>query len=162
MLCLKLWKIVKEFFRHYFILISSKCRQLQGSSSDSLMPLDRTGASSQTMYRLALPRLLKFLQVILNLLDPFRSSSTTISAPLRKTSIATSRSFSSTASDVCDKLPVHVSSASTLPVFRRQAPFLAFIPSCLLWMHYTDHRSRNLLQYHVVYLARSSPASTIS
>ena len=72
-----------------------------------------------------------------------RSSSTTISAPLRKTSIATSRSSSSTASDVWDKLPVHVSSASTLPVFRRQA---LFILSCLPWIQYTDHQSRNLSQ----------------
>ena len=62
-----------------------------------------------------------------------------------------SRSFSSTASDVWDKLPVHVSSASTLPVFSRQTPF---IPSCLSSIHYTDHQSWNLLQYHFVYLYR--------
>ena len=47
------------------------------------------------------------------------SSSLTISAPLRKTSMATSKSFSSTASQVWKKLPPHISSASTLPVFRR-------------------------------------------
>ena len=46
------------------------------------------------------------------------SSSITISAPLRKTSMATSKSFSSTASRVWNRLPTHVSSASTLPVFR--------------------------------------------
>ena len=46
-------------------------------------------------------------------------SSLTISAPLRETSIATSKSFSSTASHVWNKLPTHVSSALTLPVFRR-------------------------------------------
>ena len=47
------------------------------------------------------------------------SSSITISAPFRKTSMATSKSFSSTASRVWNKLPTHVSSALTLPVFRR-------------------------------------------
>ena len=47
------------------------------------------------------------------------SSSITISAPFRKTSVATSKSFSSTASQVWNKLPTHVSSALTLPVFRR-------------------------------------------
>ena len=46
-------------------------------------------------------------------------SSITISAPLRKTSMAISKSFSSTASQVWNMLPVHISSALTLPVFRR-------------------------------------------
>ena len=47
------------------------------------------------------------------------SSSITISAPFRKTSMATSKSFSSTASRVWNKLLSHVSSALALPVFRR-------------------------------------------
>ena len=46
------------------------------------------------------------------------SSSITISAPFRKTSMATSKSFSSTPSLVWNKLPTHVSSALKLPVFR--------------------------------------------
>ena len=112
------------------------------------------GQAPRPFHRLALSRLLQLFWVILYLLDHF---CTTISAPLRK--IATSKSFSSTASHVWDELPVRVSSALTLPVFRRQAPF---IPSCLPWIHYTDHQSRNLLQYHVVHLTRSSPAPTIS
>ena len=47
------------------------------------------------------------------------SSSITISAPFRRISIATSKSFSPTASRVWNKLSTHVSSALTLPVFRR-------------------------------------------
>ena len=47
------------------------------------------------------------------------SFSITISALLRRTSIANSKPFSSTASCVWNKLPTHVSSALTLPVFRK-------------------------------------------
>ena len=47
------------------------------------------------------------------------STSITISAPMRKTSMATSKSFLSTASRVWNRLPIHVSSALTLLVFRR-------------------------------------------
>ena len=47
------------------------------------------------------------------------SSFIAISAPLRKTPMATSKSFSSTASRVWNNLPTNVSSASTLSVFRR-------------------------------------------
>ena len=47
------------------------------------------------------------------------SPSIKISAPLRKTPMATSKSFSSTASQVWNKLPTHISSAFILPVFRR-------------------------------------------
>jgi hypothetical protein len=51
---------------------------------------------------------------------PLRSSgSVTISAPLRKTSMVSSKSFSSAASTVWNKLPGHLSSVKTLPVFRR-------------------------------------------
>ena len=148
-----------------FILISSKRRQLQGTKSlwitdpAGALPLDPIGASSQTILQARSTTLAQILPSYIIPSRSFRSSSTVISAPLRKTSIATSRSFSSTACDVWDKLPVHVSSASKLPVFRRQAPF---IPSCRPWIHYTDHQSRNLLQYHVVHLTRSNPAPTIS
>ena len=45
--------------------------------------------------------------------------------PLRKTSLATSRSFSSTASGIWNNLPVHVSSAST--VFRRNLKHHLFL-----------------------------------
>ena len=55
------------------------------------------------------------------------SSPITISAPLRKTSMAISKSFSSTASRVWNKLPTHVSSALTLPVFRRHLKHNFFI-----------------------------------
>ena len=151
-----------------FILISSKCRHLQGTSS--LWPPDQGlcpwtprsqwGREVQTI--LQAPRATTLARILPSYIIPprsLRSSSTAISAPLRKTSLATSRSFSSTASDVWDDLLVHVSSASTLPVFRRQTPFIL---SCLPWIHYTDHQSRNLLQYHVVLLTRSSPEPTIS
>ena len=64
-----------------------------------------------------------YLAQILPIYTPSRSlrssSSITISAPLRKTSMATSKSFSSTASRVWNRLPTHVSSASTLPVSRK-------------------------------------------
>ena len=49
------------------------------------------------------------------------------SAPLRKTSMATSKSFSSTASQVWNKLPAHISSALTLPVFRRHLKHHLFL-----------------------------------
>ena len=52
------------------------------------------------------------------------SSSITISAPLRKTSMATSKSFSSTASQVWNN---HISSALTLPVFRRHLKHHLFL-----------------------------------
>ena len=55
------------------------------------------------------------------------SSSIAISAPLRKTSMATSKSFSSTASQVWNKLPTHISSALTLPVFRRHLKHHLFL-----------------------------------
>ena len=55
------------------------------------------------------------------------SSSITISAPLRKTSMATSKSFSSTASRVWNKLPAFISSALTLPVFRRHLKHHLFL-----------------------------------
>ena len=86
------------------------------------------------------------------------SSSITISAPFRKTSMATSKSFSSTASRVWNKLPTHVSSALTLPVFRRH-PKAPLFPWCLPWLHCTNHQNR---RYHAVHLTRSSPAPTIS
>ena len=55
------------------------------------------------------------------------SSPVTISAPLRKTTIATSKSFSFTASRVWNKLPTHVSSALTLSVFRRNLKHYFFL-----------------------------------
>ena len=143
---------------HTFILISSR-GQSPLNPWPGALPLDLTGASSQTILQARSTTLAQIPPSYIIPSRSLRSSSTTISTPLRKTSIATSRSFSSTASDVWDKVPVHVSSASTLPVFRRQAPF---IPSCLPWIQYTDHQSRNLLQYHVVHLTRSSPVPTIS
>ena len=60
------------------------------------------------------------------------SSSITISAPLRKT-LATSKSFSFTASHVWNKLPTHVSSALTRHCLRfqkaSQAPFFPCMPT---------------------------------
>ena len=69
------------------------------------------------------------------------SPSITISAPLRKTSMATSKSFSSTASQVWNKLPTHISSALTLPVFRRQASQAPFVPWCIPGFHCTNHQN---------------------
>ena len=47
------------------------------------------------------------------------SASTTISVPLRKTSMVSSKSFSSVASNMWNKLPGHLSSVATLPAFRK-------------------------------------------
>ena len=47
------------------------------------------------------------------------SSSLSICVPLRKTSMATSRSFSSVAPKIWNALPGHLSSIPTLPAFRR-------------------------------------------
>ena len=47
------------------------------------------------------------------------SSSLSICVPLRKTSMVTSRSFSSVASKIWNTLPGHLSSIPTLPTFRR-------------------------------------------
>ena len=51
---------------------------------------------------------------------PLRSSSClSICVPLRKTTMAASKSFSSTASNIWNALPNHLSSIPTLPAFRR-------------------------------------------
>ena len=47
------------------------------------------------------------------------SSSLSICVPTRKTTMAASKSFSYVASGIWNALPKHLSSASTLPVFRR-------------------------------------------
>ena len=47
------------------------------------------------------------------------SSSLSICVPTRKTTMAASKSFSSVASGIWNALPNHLSSAPTLPVFRR-------------------------------------------
>ena len=84
-------------------------------------------ASSQTILQARSTTLAQILPSYIIPSRSFWSSSTTISAPVRKTSIATSRSFSSTTSDVWDyKLPTHVSSVSTPQVFRRQTPFIYY------------------------------------
>ena len=49
-----------------------------------------------------------------------RSSSLSISIPLRKTAMARSKSFSSVASETWNKLPCHLSSISALPAFRKR------------------------------------------
>ena len=60
-----------------------------------------------------------YLAEILPRYTPSRSSaSTIISAPLRKTSMAFSKSFSSVASNIWNKLPGHLSSVPALPAFR--------------------------------------------
>ena len=52
---------------------------------------------------------------------PLRSSSSlSICVPSRKTAMARSKSFSSVASDIWNKLPCHLSSISTLPAFRKR------------------------------------------
>ena len=72
------------------------------------------------------------------------SSSITISAPLRKTSMATSKSFSSTASQVWNKLPTHISSALT-------CLFSEGISGTICsWMHtrVSMHQPSNLIVSH--------------
>ena len=125
------------------------------------LPLEPTGASSQTILQACSTPL---AQILPNNIIPSRSLRSPLQpnlATLRKTSISTSRSFSSTASDVWDELPVHVSTASTLPVFRRQAPlFYSFIPT--LDSLHRPSKSEFITVYHVVHLTRSSPVPTIS
>ena len=48
------------------------------------------------------------------------SSSLSICVPSRKTAMARSKSFSSVASDIWNKLPCHLSSISALPAFRKR------------------------------------------
>ena len=55
------------------------------------------------------------------------SASTTISVPLRKTSMVFSKSFSSVASNIWNKLPGHLSSVSTLPAFRKHLKYHLFL-----------------------------------
>ena len=87
-LCWGQMKIVKEFFRHYFILISSICSHLQVTWSlwipeQGLFVWTPLRQAPRPFFRLALPRLLKFFQVILYLFDHSGPrSSPTISAPL--------------------------------------------------------------------------------
>ena len=151
MLCLKSWKMTASILQAFIYshnFISTTCCQPQGTSSFWILdqggasPLDPTVASSKTTladslyhacsnssklyYTFSITPVL-FYNHICTIEEHFN-------IPFR--------SFLSTASDVWDKLPVHVSSSSTLPVFRRLAPF---IPSCLPWIHYTDHQSRNVL-----------------
>ena len=55
------------------------------------------------------------------------SASTTISVPLRKTSMVFSKSFSSVASNIWNKLPGHLSSAPTLLAFRKHLKYHLFL-----------------------------------
>ena len=55
------------------------------------------------------------------------SGSTTISGPLRKTSMASLKSFSSVASSFWNKLPGLLSSVQTLPVFRKHLKHHLFL-----------------------------------
>ena len=122
------------------------------------LPLDLTGASSQTVLQARSTH----AQIILNYIIPSQSLRSSFIATLsRKTSITTLRSFLSTASDVWDKLPVDpcflcFDAAS----FQKASTICSFMP--IPWIHYTDHQNRNLLQYHVIHLTRSSSAPTIS
>ena len=55
------------------------------------------------------------------------SASTTISVPLRKTSMVFSKSFSSVASNIWNLLPGHLSSAPTLLAFRKHLKYHLFL-----------------------------------
>ena len=55
------------------------------------------------------------------------SDSTTISVPLRKTSMVFSKSFSSVASNIWNKLPGNLSSLPTLPAFRKHLKYYLFL-----------------------------------
>ena len=97
-------------------------RQFWSACTGSLFAIESISKLTQLLSRYStttsLFTLLKFFQDT-HLHDHSGSSSVTISAPFRKTSMVTSKSFSSTASRVWNKLPTHVSFALTLPVFRR-------------------------------------------
>ena len=73
-----------------------------------------------------------YLAVLISRYAPVRSlwssSSLSIGAPLRKTSMATSRSFSTVAPKIWNSLPTHLSSTPTLPAFRRHHIFLRAFP----------------------------------
>ena len=82
------------------------------------------------------------------------SSSLPIRVPLRKTSMATSRSFSSVAPKIWNSLPNHLSSTPTLPAFRRG---LKHHFSCMLFLtvgHLVASHHLNVshfvIQYHLL------------
>ena len=74
-------------------------------------------------YRVLQSQQPSYLAVLIPRYAPVRSlqssSSLSISVPLRKTSMATSRSFSSVVPKIWNSLPSHLSSIPTLPAFRR-------------------------------------------
>lgn len=74
---------------------------------------------------------LSYLAEILPRYAPSRSlrsfGSTTISAPLRKTSMVSLKSFSSVASSIWNKLPGYLSSVETLPVSRKHLKHHLFL-----------------------------------
>ena len=71
--------------------------------------------------------------------------------------MATSKSFSSTASHVMNELPTHVSFALTLPVFRRHLKHHSFLDA---YPGFTTPTIK--IECHAVHLTRSSLTPTIS
>ena len=101
-----------------------------------------------------------------------RSSSLSLCIPTRKTEMAKSKSFSSVASSVWNKLPGHLSSISTLPAFRKKLKHHLFRsafpgnPSTIHWHHVLwcqpIHRCDSGRTHPIAWLTRSSWAPTIS
>ena len=81
------------------------------------------------------------------------SSSLSICVPLRKTSMATSRSFSSVAAKFWNALPGHLSSIPTLPAFRRALKHHLFLRA------YPDSRSLGFMPPELITLRDTTPAT---
>ena len=162
--------MIKVFFRHLYTLISTTCCQLQGTSSLWILdqrwalPLDPTEASSQTILQ---ARSTTLAQILPSYIIPSRSlwsSSTTISAPLRNKSIATSTFFHPPHhSDVWDiscppmfSLPRHCKFSEGKHHLFLHAYHGFTTLTIKVEMYYS------IIIYHVVHLTRSSPEPTIS
>ena len=101
-ICCRLVLSVCIGFRFATELALKSLRLLSGCSNFNSQPIWHL--SFQNMYRREHSALLQFLSICV---------------PPRKTTIATSKSFSSVASNIWNSLPSHLSSIPALPAFRR-------------------------------------------
>ena len=74
-----------------------------------------------------------------DLLLPLPSLCLYISVPLRKTSLVFSKSFSSVACNIWNKLPGHLSSVLTLPAFRKHLKYIPPFSPGLPWLYHASH-----------------------
>ena len=112
-------------------------------------------------YRVLQSQLPSYLAALIPRYTPARSlrssSSLSICVPLRKTSMATSRSFSSVAAKFWNTLPGHLSSIPTLPAFRRGLKHHLFLHA------YPDSRSPGgFIPPEHITLRDTTPATAIA